>query len=296
VLSLPSLPGRPLPSIRSKLVILVLACAAPILIGYFALAHDADRRERAHVAQDADMIARALAAAVDRDLDSAATAAQVLANQGSLAGGDLAAFQAAARRLLRPDFPVGGFELSGPDGRALLDARHALGEAVPDNGNEADVRAVFASGDAVTSGLHRAGPAQPWLASITVPVWREGRVAYALTVELRPQRLTELLAGQQLPERWNARIFDNHQRLVAHSGPVERGVGAPIRAELAQALAHGDVGQVSLHGREQGLVYVAYARTLRHGWAVTIGYPYHAERQHGADAGQGRGRIVRCAR
>jgi len=258
---------------------LVLACAAPILAGYFAFAHDADRRERVHIAQDAGMIARALAAAVDRDLDSAATAARVLANQSSLERGDLAAFQQAARRLLRPEFPVGGFELSGADGRALLDARHAPGATLPDNGNEADVRAVFASGDAVTSGLHRGDPSQPWLASITVPVWREGRVAYALTVDLRPQRLTELLAGQQLPERWNARIFDNHQRLVSRSGEPERGIGTAIRPELAQALAHADLGQVRLNGRELGLVYVAYARTLRHGWAVTIGYPYHAERE-----------------
>jgi PAS domain S-box-containing protein len=271
--------GRSLPSIRSKLVILVLACAAPIVAGYFAFAHDADRRERIHIAQDADMIARALAAAVDRDLDSAATAARVLANQGSLESGDLAAFQRAARRLLRPEFPVAGFELSGADGRAVLDARHPLGAPVLDNGNEADVRAVFASGDAVTSGLHRSSPGQPWVASITVPVWREGRVAYALSVELRPQRMTELLAGQQLPERWNARIFDNHQRLVARSGEPDRGIGAPIRPELAQALAHGDLGHVALQGRDTALVYVAYARTLRHGWAVTIGYPYHAERE-----------------
>ncbi|WP_036166467.1 response regulator [Massilia sp. 9096] len=271
--------GRSLPSIRSKLIILVLACAAPIVAGYLAFAHDADRRERAHIAQDADMIVRALAAAVDRDLDSAATAARVLANQSSLATGDLAAFQMAARRLLRPEFPVAGFELSGADGRALLDARHPLGAAPPDNGNEADVRAVFASGNAVTSGLHRASPGQPWLASITVPVWRDGRVAYALSVELRPQRLNALLAGQQLPESWNARIFDNHQRLVARSGPAERGIGMPIRPELAQALAHADLGQVALLGRDAGRVYIAYARTLGHGWAVTIGYPYHAERE-----------------
>jgi two-component system sensor histidine kinase/response regulator len=57
-----------LPSIRAKLLRLVLGCALPILIGYFVLATDAQQRERAHVADDAAMIARALADAVDRDL------------------------------------------------------------------------------------------------------------------------------------------------------------------------------------------------------------------------------------
>ena len=45
---------RSLPSIRAKLVTLVLACALPILIGYFVFAHDADKRERAHIAEDAE--------------------------------------------------------------------------------------------------------------------------------------------------------------------------------------------------------------------------------------------------
>src|SRR5206468_13055094 len=137
---------------------------------------------------------------------------------------------------------------------------HALGQPAPDNGNEADARAVFASGDAVTSGLHRADPSRPWAASITVPVWRDGRVAYALSVELRPQRLSELLIGQQLPELWNARVYDNHQRLVARSGELGHAsahdLGTPIRPELAHALAQAQagVGQVALaaHGQDQG--------------------------------------------
>ena len=71
-----------LPSIRSKLVTLVLACALPILIGYLVFAHDADQRERMHVAEDAAMIARALATAVDRDLNNGDPAlAELLANQ-----------------------------------------------------------------------------------------------------------------------------------------------------------------------------------------------------------------------
>ncbi|HEX8784935.1 MAG TPA: PAS domain-containing protein, partial [Telluria sp.] len=257
----------------------MLACAAPILIGYFAFAHDADQRERGHIAKDAVMIARALAAAVDRDLDNGATAARALANQASLATGDLATFQSTARRLLRPEFPVSGFVLSGADGHALLDARHPYGAPIPPNGNEDDVRAVFASGDEVTSGLHRGDPGQPWVISITLPVWRGGKVAYALTVELRPRRLTELLTTQQLPAHWNARVYDNHLRLVARSGELDRGIGNVIHADLAQALTHTHDGLVMLSGRDQRQMYVAYARTPEHGWTVTIGYPYHAARE-----------------
>jgi PAS domain S-box-containing protein len=274
---------RFLPSIRSRLITLMLACALPILIGYFAFARDADRREAQHVAQDAQMIARALAAAVDRDLDSAETAARALASQPSLAAGDLAAFHAAARRLLRPEFPVYGFVLSGADGRDLLDTRQAWGGAPGASGNEADVRRVFESGDVVTSGLHRGNATQPWVISIAVPVWREGKVAYALSVEQRPRRIAELLAGQQLPERWDAEVYDNHGRLVARSGDAVAGdpahsIGAPLPPAIAAAQANSPIGIAQLARPGLELVNAAYAGTPGHGWTVTIRFPRHAAR------------------
>jgi PAS domain S-box-containing protein len=269
---------RYLPSIRSRLITLVFACALPILLGYFAFARDADLREAQHVAQDAQMIARALAAAVDRDLDNGETAARALASQPSLASGDLAAFHAAARGLLRPEFPVFGFVLSGPDGSDLIDTRHPFGTALPPSGNEADVRRVFERGEAVTSGLHRGNASQPWVISIAVPVWREGRVAYALSVEQRPRRIAELLAGQQLPERWDAQVYDNHGRLVARSGEAVRGIGATVPPELSAALARSPSGKAVLQRPGQETVNAAYASTLSHGWTVTIGFPRHAAR------------------
>ncbi|MCS0632030.1 PAS domain-containing protein [Telluria mixta] len=268
-----------LPSIRHKLVTLVLACALPILIGYFVFATDADQRERAHVAEDAEMIARALAAAVDRDLANGETAARTLANQANLAHGDLAAFHVAARRLLRPEFPAYAVAVSAPDGKVLLDTRHALGSVLPARGNEADIRTVFASGDAVTSGLHRGDTTQPWVISITVPVWREGKVAYAVTVELRPRRLQELLASQNLPPHWSAIVFDNNRRLVAYRGHVPHGIGDSMHPELAKAVARRPVGIVELTAHGPQTMYSAYARTLGHDWAVAIGFPRHAARE-----------------
>nr|WP_229481861.1 PAS domain-containing protein [Massilia sp. JS1662] len=258
---------------------LVLACALPILIGYLVFATDADKRERAHVAEDAQMIAHALAAAVDRDLANGETAARTLANQANLANGDLAAFHTAARRLLRPEFPAYAVAVSAPDGKVLLDTRHALGSVLPARGNEADIRAVFASGDAFTSGLHRGDATQPWVISITVPVWREGKVAYAVTVELRPRRLQELLANQNLPPHWTALVFDNQRRLVAYRGHASHDIGDPMRPELAAALARRPVGIVELVAHGPQPMYSAYARTLGHDWAVAIGFPRHAARE-----------------
>nr|WP_314544763.1 cache domain-containing protein [uncultured Massilia sp.] len=279
---MPLLQRRSLPSIRAKLVWLVLGCALPILVGYFVFATDADQRERAHIAEDAEMIARALAAGVDRDLANGETAARTLAIDADLASGDLAAFHATARRLLRPELPAHAFVLHGPDGAALLDTRHPFGGHLGPSGNEADVRAVFASGDAVTSGMHRGSDAEPWVISIAVPVWRDGKVAYALSVELRPRRLSELLASQHLPSHWSARIFDNHRRLVARSGELQPAIGAAMPAEVAAALPRTAAGLVAVRGQlpaDAQPSWIAYARTPAHDWTVAIGFPRHAARE-----------------
>jgi two-component system sensor histidine kinase/response regulator len=275
-----------LPSIRSKLVTLVLACALPILVGYLVLAHDADQRERLHVAEDAQMIARALAAAVERDLANGETAARSMANEPALAAGRLAEFHASARRLLRPDFPVAAFVLVDADGRALLDSRHppsstapALAPAPPAMAGADALRRVFDGGASVVAGLRRAGRLQPWSVVILVPVWRAGEVAYALAVEVRPRRLAGLLAGQHLPEHWHAEVFDGQGLLVARGGDLARTIGTPMRPELAAALASRDLGVIALDARGPHPENVAYARTLEHGWTVAIGFPRQAARE-----------------
>jgi PAS domain S-box-containing protein len=142
---------------------------------------------------------------------------------------------------------------------------------------------VFESGDVVTSGLHRGNATQPWVISIAVPVWREGKVAYALSVEQRPRRIAELLAGQQLPERWDAQVYDNHGRLVARSGEAVAGdpahsIGAPLPPAVGAAQANSPTGIAQLSRPGLETVNAAYAGTPAHGWTVTIRFPRHAAR------------------
>ena len=267
-----------LPTIRSKLYTLVLACALPILIGYIALARDAAVRERFHVSEDAQTVAEVLAAAVDRDLDGGETAARVLANSALLARGELQAFHAQARQLLRPEFPAQGFMLSGPDALPLLHTRFAYGAPLPPLGNPDDIRRVFASGDTVASGLHEAEGDQPYALSVDVPVWIEGKVRYVLSVLLRPRRLAELLESQHLPDSWVAEIYDKRLLMVSRSSDPSAHVGSPMAPALAAELAKAERGIVLL-GSGNEATFAAFARSPKHGWVVTIRYPPNAARE-----------------
>jgi len=188
-----------LPSIRSKTAMLVLACLLPSLIGFGALSYDSYLRERNKLVLESDRAGRSLLAAVDRDLETAETAARALASSPSLASGDLAAFHAQARSVLRPQLSATAFVLSDREGRPLLHTRVAYGGALPPNPNAATIRKAFTSGDVQTSDLARGTPDQPYLASVDVPVRRDGEVIYVLSAQLEPARLDGLITDLHLP-------------------------------------------------------------------------------------------------
>ena len=269
---------QPLPSIRSKLFTLVLACALPILIGYIAFARDSTQREDEHVAQDARTVARVLVAAVERDLKNGETAARVLANSPMLARGELAAFHATARSLLRPDFPAHAFVLTGSDGRPLLDTHVPYGRKLHASGDARAIARVFASGDATASGLRRPAPGQPYVVSIDVPVWHKGKVIYVLSVQLRTRQLADLVANQPLPPGWIAEVFDNQGLLVARSVEPAQHIGSRMASGVARALQQHDSGIALLADADGKPGYAAFSRSSRHGWSVSINYPRDAAR------------------
>ena len=270
-----------LPSIRSKLFTLVLASVLPLLIACLAFVRDAGQREAGHVARDAATVTRALAAALDRDLESAETAARVAAAWPTLAPGTLGQFHAQARQLLlRPEFPASSFALSGTDGRLLLDTHVAFGAALPDAPDGESVDAVLRHGDASISSLYRPGPGQAYVFSADVPVWREGKLVYVLSTQVRPKRVADLLGAQQLPPGWVAEVFDARGLMVARNIDSATYVGTPINGVLASNAAARPEGLVHLPEGYDGVrQHAAWRRSTRHGWIVAVTYPDDAARE-----------------
>ncbi|MGJ9416155.1 PAS domain-containing protein [Massilia sp. CMS3.1] len=263
-----------LPSIRSKLLTLVLASVLPIVLGCIAFLHDAWEREADHVARDAATLTRAVAAALERDLESAETAARVVAAWPTLAPGTLGQFHAQARALLRPEFPVSYFALSGADGRPLLDTRNAFGAALPSTPNQASIEAVLRRGDARVSSLYRPSPGLPFVFSSDVPVWRDGKVAYVLSSQVRPKRIADLLGAQHLPPGWVAEVIDGRGLSVARSVGGALYAGAPMNGVLASNAAARLEGTVELPDDGDGLLrHAAWLRSGEHGWIVAVTYP-----------------------
>jgi len=275
---LPPLFRQSLPTIRSRLIVLVLASVLPLVLGYIAFVRDAGQREREHVARDAGTVARALTAALDRELDSAESAARVAAAWPELGPATLADFHHDVRELLRPEFPVSAFVLAGADGQPLLSTRLPAGTRPPP-ANLAAIRKVIERGNALVSGLHTPGVGQPEVVSAEVPVWRGGKVAYVLSAQIRPRRIADLLGAQQLPPGWVAEVFDSQGLVVARNIDHSRYIGGRMNAALAAALAHGPEGAVTLAGQAgEPDWYSVYSKSDQLGWTVAVTYPEDAAR------------------
>jgi len=279
-LPLPLFRRSSLPSIRSKLLTLVLVSALPILISYAAFVRDAGQREALHVARDAATVTRALSAALDRELASAETAARVAAAWPTLAPATLAQFHAQARQLLRPDFAASNFVLSGPGGRTLLDTRLPFGSAAAETPNRTSIEIVLRQGSARTSSLYRPAPGLPFVFSSDVPVWRDGKVAYVLSSQAGLTRIADLLGAQQLPPGWVAQVVDHQGLVVARNVAGATYVGTPVNGVLASNAAALPEGASMLPEDGDGVPrHVAWKRSNAHGWLVTVSYPDDAARE-----------------
>ncbi|MFP5393025.1 MAG: PAS domain-containing protein, partial [Gammaproteobacteria bacterium] len=269
-----------LPSIRSKIAMLVLACAVPAVLGFAALAVDAHTRQREQLVHDAERSAQALLVSVERELSASRGAARALAGSPSLAAGDLAAFRRQASAVLGEDAPADAFLLSDAHGRPLMHTGVPEGAPLPANPHAAVVAQVAASGREAVSDLYDLGNGER-IVSVEVPVVQEdgrGPVKYVLTAQLRLQRLNVLLREMHLPAGWNAQVFDSAAVFVARSRNPERVLGQRAYAPLLQALARSDSGMVELLSREGVPMMSAYRRSARLGWTVSVGVPQAASR------------------
>ena len=262
-----------LSSIRSKLVTIVLACLLPSLIGLGLLIFHFYETERAQLEQDALQTVRALTAAVDRDLEIGENAALALATARSIETGDLASFHARAKSLLRDEFPGFTFVLSDESGQQVLNTLRPYGEPLPRHGNPDQLRRVFATGKPVISDLYMGGVTKRPLVGVDVPVWRDGKVAYDLSVAFLPERLGRILTGQHLPPGRIVAIFDSKGVIVARTHMPENFVGQKGTPELLRAMGTDADGIVETDTLEGIRVLLAYSRSSATGWAVALGIP-----------------------
>lgn len=260
------------PTIRGRLALLVLASAAPaVLLGSVLLAVDY-RNDRQRLEDASIATARAMIHAIDRELVSITAAAEVLATSQRAQSGDVARFREQAQQVMAAKIGT-NVVLSGADGRQLMNTLRAPGEPLPMHGNPEQVRQVFATGRPVISDLYLGGVLNQPVMSVDVPVLRDGKVAYDLSIGELPERFRTILSEQQLPAGWIGAVFDRRGTIVARTHQHEQFVGKPGSEALVRSIARSPEGAVEALTLEGIPVISVYSRSAATGWSVALGIP-----------------------
>lgn len=251
-----------------RIVLLPMAVATLLVLG-LVLAQYQQRVSESRAA--ALRTAHALSVAVTHELDELQTGLKVLGTAASLARGDLAQFYERAVAV-HPQLGVTRIALLDETGRQVVNTARRWGEEPPHLGANAPTLMVIRTGKPMAKVL-MAPLENRYVAAVSVPVYVEGQVRYALTTVIPLQSFQGMFAGQQMPTAWIAAVVDEDGITAARTHQSDQFVGKLTTEPFRKALATGTAGTfdgVTLDGIP---VVTAFAKSPDTGWAVGIGIP-----------------------
>ena len=260
-------------ALPAKLAFVIAASIIPAaLAGILLIGYDYYDRERSRLERDATATTRALVAAVDAELTGARAALLVLATSPHLASGDLAAFHAQARAVMKHQ-AFFNIILADKSGLQLVNTLRPLGAPLPAQGDPGGLLRVFKTGQPVISDLFVGRVSQEPVIGIGVPVDLGGKVRYALNGGISPGRLSLLISERRLSPGWLAGIFDRTGTIVARSHEALLFVGKPGAPDLVRKMKELPEAAFESRTLEGIATLTVFSRSPVSGWTVAIGIP-----------------------
>ena len=223
--------GRWLPlrnwTIKTRIFALVIALALPLNIliaaAIWQLVSLASETQRASL----QYTSRAIAMAIDAQLGKYIDLAQSLANSPALRADDLSRFGREARQELA-NISDAWVLVADLDGRQLLNTSAQRGQPLPrrSDGAVAAQKLALEKRVLTVSDNIWIGPlAQKYIATIEVPIFKNGEPYRALAVVMTLEGFQKLVLGQQVPPGWLTGIIDGGGRFIARVPDRGRQVG-----------------------------------------------------------------------
>jgi two-component sensor histidine kinase len=226
------------PSVRARLVVLVLSVVAPAAL--VLVLGSLQTWETGRTATERALVARVqtVAAAVARELDLARVALQVLATSSYLSSGDLESFHRQIAKVPRPE--GAHIILTDGSGQILLSSRLPFGTPLSQHSNFGVTSRVFQTNQPQVSDLYMGQRLREPLLSVDVPVGNAGRLTHVLSMSMKAEVISRVLLRQQLPDAWTTSVIDQAGILVARSRSAAQFVGHPAAPAALAAIAAGE--------------------------------------------------------
>jgi len=227
--------------------------------------------ERSRIERDVKERVENLLTDVDREIASVELSLKILASSPSLQQGDLESFGSQIREALK----VQGLAiiLHDTDDDELVSTTRPYDEPPVRQTNRGMVDIVARSGSPHISNLFMGTVLQRPIVTVGVPVFRDEKVLYVLTMALDPARFSELLQGQNLSPGWTITVFDRKGIVVASNKDPDRFFGQLAPSVLREKLSETVASWVPATNSEGLGVYFAFLRSPITGWTVAIEVP-----------------------
>jgi signal transduction histidine kinase len=258
--------------IRTRLLILILSVLVPAFLAALLAVGYVYVEERRGQENGVKETVRAFALLVQNELETNEAILQALAHSPALAEGKLDEFYRHARALapLR-DSAIALYDTTG---RRILDTRVAPGQALPER-RSANIdelaRRLGADRTLVSDVVQRPDGSHRYV--IQIPVHRDGRIVYFLSMSLGAAKLQDLLERQGFPDQWQAVIVDRGGRIIARLQEADKFRGHLVRPTVLQqfqAVAEGTVSATNLAGIP---MHGFFGTVPDAGWRVMITIP-----------------------
>ena len=260
------------PSIRARLVTLVLGGVLPIAVVAALLIFEFYEREQARLVSNAKSQARAMVSAVDRDFARTQAALEALATSRRLASGDLKGFHSRALEALK-NMQADSIVVMDASGQLLLSTWRPFGEPLPKLTTARLLKRVMKTGKPGVSDVYIGPLHGRFTYAVAVPVKRDGVFLYLLNATAPPSQLSAVLTEQRLPTTWRVAIVDSTGAIVVRTHDLARFQGKMVNPDLLQRMAKADEDGFKTTTLDGIPVITVYSRSKLTRWAVVLGMP-----------------------
>ena len=259
-------------SIRTLLLLLVLACVLPsVLVTLGVIAYDY-QRERRQLIDNTVLTARAVSGQVDQMFLGEQASLHTLSTSPTLYDPDRSKFYDQAQLVLRHQLGR-NILLADSQGVGLVNTLVPYHAPLVQTDNSEQTARLRVTHAPMVSNLFRSAVDNKQIVSVAVPVIRDGVHEFNVSSRIVPSVFLNLLAQQGLSPDWLVAIADSSGSVVARSRDSDKFLGTKLPPNLLGALLKQSEGSV-LSKTLEGIPAVGvFSQSQETGWIVAIGIP-----------------------
>jgi signal transduction histidine kinase/CheY-like chemotaxis protein len=259
--------------IRSRLLLLVIAILLPAMIGACLGIYYVYSKQRDTYRESIKDLSYAMALLLDKEFSARVRTLQMLSRSPTITDNNLSSFYRFADEVAVNWDTV--IVLSDSSGAQFLNTRSPWGTRnLPKITPSLLAKRKQQGPDApLVSDIYYAPLGKQHSFAVQVPVERDGRVLYYLTMGTFTRQLQTLLEEQKLPQGWIATILDRQGVVAARSQEPEKFIGAKADETLAnkiRAMGQGTNDGITFDGRP---VTAFFSRAPQSEWSIVISVP-----------------------